>query len=195
MGSSTTTRPATGDDAPAPRPGVSSSQVLRFVAKLVLGVAGFAGFALLGAGGAWLFKHYVASAPGAATPAAQVAPAARARPEVASPAPLPAPSAALPVAPAVVALPAASAPALEAAPPVAALPEHDLTVGAPTAAGPATFHSPARPAHVDAHAHAATAHADRAACQARVNAITADLSLRNEPPTPEQLAILKRGCK
>ena len=191
MGSSTTTKPATGGDPPAPRPG-ASSRILRFVARLVLGVAGFAGFALLGAGGAWLFKHYVANAPGA--PAVQVAPAARPRPEVARPAP----SAALPAAPpaqAPVAPPQASAPVPEAAP-VAALPERDPTVDAPTSAGPTAYHAPVRTAHgADPHARPTPAHADRAACQARVNAITADLSLRNEPPTPEQLAILKRGCK
>jgi hypothetical protein len=184
MGSSTTP-PATRDEPPAPRQGASSA-ALRLVAKIVLGVAGFAGFALLGAGGAWLFKHYVATAP-----AAQVEPVARTRPE---PAP-PAAQLASPVAPPVQAV-VAPAEASEPSPAVAAQPEPDLTVDAPTSAGRATSPPTARAARgADPQGHAAAARADRAACQARVNAITVDVSLRHEPSTPEQLAILKRGCR
>ena len=79
MGSSTTTTSAARDQARAQRP-ATSSRVLRMAVQLVLGTAGFAGFALLGAGGAWLFKHYVAGSPSVAAPPARVAPAARVQP-------------------------------------------------------------------------------------------------------------------
>jgi hypothetical protein len=190
MGASTTTS-AARDEARVQRPAMSS-RVLRVALQLVLGTAGFAGFALLGAGGAWLFKHYLAGSPSSAAPSARVAPAARAQPA-------PAPPAALPAVPPVAAIatpPAASAAPPQEATPVAALPQHAPTLDAPPAAGRPTVHAPARPArHLDPPVPATAARADRAACLARVNAITADLSLRNEPPTPEQLAILKRGCK
>jgi hypothetical protein len=190
---SSTTPPAARDKATTPLHG-ATSPALRLVAKAVLGVAGFAGFALLGAGGAWLYKQHVAG-----TAAAPVGSTARLPAE-----PLPpAASAALPVAadPEVVASPPAPAASMAMAQPEASLPERDLTLEAPTAAGlPAARapmpHVPARPAHATAAQAAATSsHADRAACLARVNAITVDVSLRHEPPTPEQLAILKRGCK
>jgi len=194
MGSSTTTTPASRDDGLARRP-ESTSRALRLALQLVLGTVGFAGFALLGAGGAWLFKHYVAGSPSAGTPSAQVAPAARVRPDAASPVASPA----WPVAPpvqAVAAPPEASAAGPQAATPALALPERDPTLDAPPAAGRSTSHASTKPARgIDPRAPATAERADRAACLARVNAITADLSLRNEPPTPEQLAILKKGCK
>lgn len=187
MGSSTTTTSAARGEPRAQRP-ATSSRVLRMAVQVVLGAVGFTGFALLGAGGAWLFKHYVAGAPSVAAPSAQVAPAARVRPA-------PAPSAAMPAAPAVADI-AGSAPPSHEATPVATLPARELPLDAPPAAGHSTSRVPAGPAHhVEAQAPATTARADRAACLAQVNAITADLSLRNEPPTPGQLAILKRGCK
>ena len=168
MGSSTT--------PPAARP-APSSPALRLVAKGVLGVAGFAGFALLGAGGAWLYKHYVVPAPlGTLGTLAEPAPAASSS-AVAVPAPAAAPPPETPVAATVV------------PPPAEAMPEGDPTVEAPTAAGPPVAHRPTT------HASTRPARADRAACLDRVNAITVDVSLRHEPPTPEQLAILKRGCK
>jgi hypothetical protein len=63
-------------------------------------------------------------------------------------------------------------------------------VGRPAAASHAARRTPGG----GALARTADAHADKARCLARVNAITADLSLRNEAPTPQQLVILKKGC-
>jgi hypothetical protein len=173
--------------------------------KIMLGVAGLAVCALLGAGGALLVKHFLTSGSHADPTAARVAPAI---PAQAAPAP-PAPSAALAVVPALPAQAVASTPDVSDASPAtlapasaAATPEHDVAaIEMSPRAGPVSRHAatsrvagkPPRGGEPDGST--ASARADKARCLANVNAITADLSLRNEPPTPEQLAILKRGCK
>lgn len=205
MGSSMT--PLAPDDAPEPpapgsaRPGALSPGLLVAV-KVVLGVAGFAAFALLGAGGALLIKHLLGSDSRSATPAALVAPTARP-----SPAPV-APSTALPVVPvapaqAVVALPEPSGTSL-ALPAAASAPsaqDSGAAIQAPTEtarlarlpASPRTEGKPRR--GIGPEGGTTSMAADKANCLATLNAVTADVSLRNEPPTPQQLAILKRGCK
>ncbi len=77
----------------------------------------------------------------------------------------------------------------------------DAAIDVPTQAAqialpPGSLHVKGKPLRgVDPEASATSARADKASCLATVNAITSDLSLSNEPPTPQQLAILKRGCK
>jgi hypothetical protein len=197
-----TTPLATGDAPAPPRGGLSPGMLI--AAKAVLGIVGLAGCVLVGAGGAWLVKHFLMSDPHAGAMAAQALPTTRT------------PPAAAPAAASVAAVTAAAPPAqalatpadvptaaIEAAPPAAGLPAPvNAAIDAPPPSAqavpyPATTPPlPVKPAHaVVADGHAATARADKARCLATVNAITADLSLRNEPPTPEQLAILKRGCK
>jgi hypothetical protein len=167
--------------------------------KVVLGLAGFAGFALLGAGGALLIKHLLTSESGSGTPSALVAPTTRTPPQPVPPAPSATPHV-VPAIPAqaVVSLPEASStspvlPATAAGPDDAAI---EPTRTARLVEPPAPTHAKSRPSHgVDTQGGATTAAADKASCLAAVNAVNADLSLRNEPPTPQQLAILKRGCK
>jgi hypothetical protein len=220
MGSSTT--PPASRDAPPPRRGALSPRLL-LAAKVVLGLAGLAGCVLLGAGGAWLFKHHF----GSGVPVVQEAPSRRtparpasSRPTAALPtapaqpvqalAPLPEASAATlaqvgptPGAAPVQVAPASAAAIVEAAaaPGATAIGRIDAPVDMTAEAVPyeqlrPTSHGTARPHHAAvADTGAKTAQADKAACLARLNAITADLSLRSEPPTPQQLVILKRGCK
>lgn len=215
MGSSTTP-PATRDAPTTRRASLSPAAVL--AGKVVLGLAGLAGCVLLGAGGALLFKHLL----GSGTAAVQVAPSTRTSASPVPPA-VAAVRRAEPASSTQAAdvLPAASSTALAETQPasVAALAQATpASAGALTDAAPAsghgdasvdvaaeavpyeqlppTSHGSAKPHHAAvADAGARTAQADKAACLARVNAITADLSLRSEPPTPQQLAILKRGCK
>lgn len=211
MGSSTT--PPATREAPPRRSGVL------LAAKIVLGVAGLAGCALLGAGGALVFKHLFAArapvvqaAPSMRTPSSPVAPAPTAPPVAATATPVQAtdPPGTAPAqeAPAsnaaVVAESPSSAAALAEATPAsveAASGNGDAPVdvaaeAVPYEQLPPTSHGTPRPHHAaPADTGAKAAQADKTACLARVNAITADLSLRSEPPTPQQLAILKRGCK
>lgn len=205
-----TTAPVSSDaaaPAPAPAHGAQAGSPAsgRLVAlKILLGILGLAGCVLVGAGGAWLVKHFLMADPRPGASAVQAAPMARTPPVSALPS-LPASSAApvvVPALPAQAIAPPSDAPvaAIEQAPPSAGRPAPaDATAEAPAEqATPYATTSPVpgkRSRVVDAGDHSASARADKAKCLARVNAITADLSLRNEPPTPEQLAILKRGCK
>ncbi len=207
MGSSMT--PLAPRDIPAPpplrsaRPGSLSPGVLVIV-KVVLGVAGFAGFALLGAGGALLIKHLLTSDPGSGASTAHGTAITRTQPEPVSPAPaaLPLVVPALP-AQAVVSPPDASAtsPSLPAPASATTAERGDAAIEAPARTArlsepPTSPHTKGRPAHgVNSEGSATAAGADKASCLATLNAVTADLSLRSEPPTPQQLAILKRGCK
>ncbi len=207
MGSSMT--PLAPRDAAAPallrsaRPG-SLSPGLLVAVKVVLGVVGFAGCALLGYGGGLLIKHFLPANSALRTSAAHVAPIARMPPEPGAPAS----SAALSIVPgppvqAVASLPdtSSNSPDLAAPASAIALGRRDAAIDAPIQTAqisqpPASPHIKGkRPDGVRSEGSATSARVDRASCLATVNAITSDLSLRNEPPTPQQLAILKRGCK
>ena len=203
MGPSTT--PPATRDAPAPARGVRAgalSPALVLGGKIVLGVAGLGACALLGAGGALLFKHLLAPDPHAVPATVQAAPirsqAATSMAPSAVPAVVPAPAAPVD----------AAAPQASAAPVVAAAQTSvpalggadDAAIEISPRAGVVSRHAPAsrvagRAPGGDESGKAASARADKARCLARVNAITADLSLRNEAPTPQQLVILKRGCQ
>ena len=201
MGSSVTPRPSRDASPRAARQGARSSALL-LAAKVVLGIAGIAGCMMLGAGGALLIKHLLAPDARSGSPAAPMAPAIRARPEPAAARPS-ATFPGLPVAPdkAVVSAPDASG--VSPSPPASASTAEPDIAAAPPASRPARLARPPLSNRADgrprrdtgAEAGTTSSAADRASCLATVNAINADLSLRNEPPTPQQLAILKRGCK
>lgn|GEM_PF-1951946 len=201
MGPSTT--PPADSDAPAPARGVRAgalSPAVLLGAKIVLGVAGLGACALLGAGGALLFKHFVAHDPPAGPVTVQAAPAIRAQPASAPVAP--------PAVPAVVPAPLVQAEAMApvaSAPPVVVAAQTSVPVLAgaddapieisPRAGAVARQAAASHGAGGGGSGKAASARADKARCLAKVNAITADLSLRNEAPTPQQLVILKKGCQ
>src|SRR6516164_2640871 len=67
-----TTPLATGDAPAPPRGGLSPGMLI--AAKAVLGIVGLAGCVLVGAGGAWLVKHFLMSDPHAGAMAAQALP-------------------------------------------------------------------------------------------------------------------------
>jgi hypothetical protein len=175
--------------------------------KVVLGVAGFAGFALLGAGGALLIRHWLTSDSGSDTSSAHVAPLTQTQPWRGPPASSVTSSTIVPALPAQagvsspdasIALPSQSRSASASAT-VAA--RSAAVIEAPTRTArldkpQASTHTQGRPLRgVNSQGSATSAAADKAGCLATLNAVTADLSLRNEPPSPQQLAILKRGCK
>lgn len=201
MGSSVTPLPSR-DASPRAAPQGARSSALLLAAKVVLAIAGIAGCMMLGAGGALLIKHLLAPDARSGSPAAPMAPAIRARPEPAAARPS-ATFPGLPVVPdkAVVSAPDASG--VSPSPPASASTAEPDIAAAPPASRPARLARPPLSNRADgrprrdtgAEAGTTSSAADRASCLATVNAINADLSLRNEPPTPQQLAILKRGCK
>ncbi len=198
MGSSMT--PPAPRDAPAPpvprdaRP-ASPSPGLRVAVKVALCIAGFAACGLLGYGGGLLIKPFVT----AKAPVNRTVPAPGRPASAALPSSVPGPPAQASAEP-----PAASGLSLDLAVPAgapAATAGHaDAASDAPTQA--ARVFAPTASPHVQGkpprgvatQERATSARAGKASCMAKLNAINSDLSLRNEPPTPEQLAILKRGC-
>ena len=203
MGSSVTPLPSR-DASPRAAPQGARSSALLLAAKVVLAIAGIAGCMMLGAGGALLIKHLLAPDARSGSPAAPTAPAIRARPEPAAARPS-ATFPGLPVAPDKGVVSAPDASGVSPSPPASAsagTAEPDIAA-APPASRPARLARPPLSNRADgrprrdtgAEAGTTSSAADRASCLATVNAINADLSLRNEPPTPQQLAILKRGCK
>lgn len=163
------------------------------ILKIVLGVVGFIAFALLGAGGALLVKHLRTPGPASTATAAvktpvDIAPASA--PSAASAPPLRTPAvseAAVPPTATRSALITDTLPPLQPAPRNRAETRHTHAARADTGAGTETG--------PESSADTAPNGAGRASCLATLNALNSDLSLRNEPPTPQQIAILKRGCK
>jgi hypothetical protein len=201
MGSSATPLPSR-DASPRAAPQGARSSALLLAAKGVLGIAGIAGCMMLGAGGALLIKHLLAPDARSGSPAATTAPATRARPEPEAARPS-ATFPGLPAAPDKGVVSAPDASGISPSPPAPASTAEPDIAAAPPPSRPARLGRPPLSNRADggprrdtgAEAGTTSSAADRASCLAAVNAINADLSLRNEPPTPQQLAILKRGCK